>query len=148
MHTKICNFQRLQMASFVDDCACATCGHACNYKHTQTAGNGVPSGAILSHMATESLSQVSAPAESEEGATLPLVLTTLAGEEIPSSKVRKYDRLEEFEDAVAECVPNVSQISTFGRTRLRPFEPTILKDPIWDTLRDCTRFNQKLRCPG
>lgn len=105
-------------------------------------------GRLLTPMATESLSQVSAPAESEEGATLPLVLTTLAGEEIPSSKVRKYDRLEEFEDAVAECVPNVSQISTFGRTRLRPFEPTILKDPIWDTLRDCTRFNQKLRCPG
>ena len=32
-------------------------------------------------MATESLSQVSAPAESEERATVQLALTTLAGEE-------------------------------------------------------------------
>ena len=45
-------------------------------------------GLLPTPMANESLSQVSTPAESEEGATtLPLVLTTLAGEEIRKERL-------------------------------------------------------------
>ena len=48
---------------------------------------------------------------------------------------------------MVECLPTVSQIATFGCELdfVHPSTQKLLKDPIWDTLRLCTRFNLVVR---
>ena len=72
-----------------------------------------------------------------------LILTTLAGEEAQLTiELQEPDRLQEFECAVLEQLPEIGESSTFG------FELDFicrnsqqkLVDPIWHTLRDCNCF--------
>ena len=78
-------------------------------------------------------SQVSTPAD-----TFQLTLVTLAGEEIQLPiDLREHDRLDELEDAVVECLLALDFV--------HPSTQKLLKDPIWDTLSDCTRFNLVVR---
>ena len=63
--------------------------------------------------------QAGTPAETEDGATLLLTLTTLAGEEIQLLNNWEHDRLDELEDAVVDCLPAVSQIFCTGGAAMR-----------------------------
>ena len=94
-------------------------------------------------MATGNPSQASTPVGTEEATTYQITLVTLAGEEIQRPiELREFDRLDEFENSVVECLPTVSQIVTFGCELdfVNPNAQAILCDPIWDTLRECNRF--------
>ena len=66
-------------------------------------------------MAARSPSQASTPVGAEEATTYQRRLVTLAGDEIQLPiELQEFDRLEEFENSVAEYLPKVSQIATVG----------------------------------
>ena len=75
--------------------------------------------------------------------TICLILATLAGEETQLTiELQEFDRLQEFENAVLEQLPEIGESSTFcceldfvcRNSQQR------LVDPIWHTLRDCNCF--------
>ena len=79
---------------------------------------------------------------------LQLMLTTLSGEEIQVViDLQEFDRLDEFETAVLEQLPIIGGHSTSGSELAFVHKDTgeILANPIWDTLRDCNRFNLVVR---
>ena len=72
-----------------------------------------------------------------------LILTTLSGEEAQLTiELQEYDRLQEFESAVLEQLPEIGDNSTFGCELdfLCCNSQQKLVDPIWHTLRDCNCF--------
>ena len=74
---------------------------------------------------------------------LHLILTTLSGEEVQLTvELQEFDRLQEFESAVLEQLPEIGDSSTFGCELdfLCCNSQQKLVDPIWHTLRDCNRF--------
>ena len=74
---------------------------------------------------------------------LHLILTTLAGEETQLTiELQEFDRLQEFESAVLEQLPQIGESSTFGCELdfvCRDSQQK-LADPIWHTLRDSNCF--------
>ena len=72
-----------------------------------------------------------------------LILTTLAGEEARLTiELQEFDRLQEFESAVLEQLPEIGESSTFGCELdfvCRNSQQKLV-DPIWHTLRDCNSF--------
>ena len=72
-----------------------------------------------------------------------LILTTLSGEEAQLTiELQEFDRLQEFESAVLEQLPEIGNSSTFGCELdfLCCNSQQKLVDPIWHTLRDCNCF--------
>ena len=72
-----------------------------------------------------------------------LILTTLAGEEAQLTiELQEFDRLQEFECAVLEQLPEIGESSTFGCELdfICRNSQQKLVDPIWHTLRDCNCF--------
>ena len=72
-----------------------------------------------------------------------LILTTLAGEEAQLTiELQEFDRLQEFESAVLEQLPEIGESSTFGCELdfVCCNSQQKLVDPIWHTLRDCNCF--------
>ena len=77
-----------------------------------------------------------------------LLLTTLSGEELQVIiDLQEFDRLDEFETAVLEQLPTIGGSSAFGRelTFVQRDTGQLLTNPIWDTLRDCSRFHLVVR---
>ena len=72
-----------------------------------------------------------------------LISTTLAGEEAQlTMELQEFDRLQEFESAVLEQLPEIGESRAFGG-ELDFFcrnSQQKLVDPIWHTLRDCNCF--------
>ena len=79
----------------------------------------------------------------ERSMILHLILTTLAGEETQLTiELQEFDRLQEFESAVLEQLPEIGESSTFGCELdfvCRDSQQKLV-DPIWHTLRDCNCF--------
>ena len=76
------------------------------------------------------------------------MLTTLSGEEVQVViDLQEFDRLDELETAVLEQLPTIGGHSAFGSELVFVNKDTgaILANPIWDTLRDCNRFNLVVR---
>ena len=76
------------------------------------------------------------------------MLTTLAGEDIQIVvDLQEFDRLDEFETAVLEQLPTIGGNSAFGSELAFVHKDTgeLVANPIWDTLRDCNRFNLVVR---
>ena len=74
---------------------------------------------------------------------LHLILTTLAGEETQLTiELQEFDRLQEFESAVLEQLPEIGESSTFGCELdfVCHDSQEKLVDPIWHTLRDSNCF--------
>ena len=72
-----------------------------------------------------------------------LVLATLSGTIVNVSvSVAKYDRLEDLEDHVVDCLASVADLTVFGRTIdfLHAGTQTYLVDPIWDQLRQNAEY--------
>ena len=72
-----------------------------------------------------------------------LILTTLSGEEAQLTiELQEFDRLQEFESAVLEQLPEIGDSSTSGCELdfLCCTSQQKLVDPIWHTLRDCNCF--------
>ena len=93
-------------------------------------------------------SQTSSLASNERSLVLQPILTTLSGEEVQIViALQEFDRIDEFETAVLEQVRNIGGYSTFGSELVFVNKDTggILTNPIWDTLRDCNRFNLVVR---
>ena len=66
-------------------------------------------------MAAACRSQPSTPAETEDGATCQLTLTTLAGNDIlMPTNIREHDLFEALEDLIVELLPTVSQIDNLA----------------------------------
>ena len=99
--------------------------------------SGVP--AMLADHISVSTSQWS----EERSMIIHLILTTLAGEEAQLTiELQEFDRLQEFEDAVLEQLPEIGESSTFGCELdfvCRNSQQKLV-DPIWQTLRDCNCF--------
>ena len=73
-----------------------------------------------------------------------LILTTLAGEEAQLTiELQEFDRLQEFESAVLEQLPEIGESSTFGceLNFVCCNSQQKLVDPIWHTLRECNCFS-------
>ena len=89
-------------------------------------------------MLADHISVASSPWSDERSMVLHLILTTLAGEEIQLTiELQEYDRLQEFESAVLEQLPQIGESSTFGcelKFICRGSQQK-LADPIWHTLR-------------
>ena len=100
-------------------------------------------------MVGDTWSQTSSLVSNERQLVLQLLLTTLSGEDIQVViDLQEFDRLEdEFETAVLEQLPTIGGHSTFGSELVFVHKDTgeILANPIWDTLRDCNRFNLVIR---
>ena len=99
-------------------------------------------------MAKRSPSQASTPVDTEADTTYQLTLVTLAGDEIQLPiELQEFDRLDEFENSVAEYLPKVRQIATFGCELdfVHPNTLAVLCDPVWDTLHECNRFTLVVR---
>ena len=79
----------------------------------------------------------------ERSMILHLILATLAGEETQLTiELQEFDRLQEFESAVLEQLPEIGDSSTFGCELdfvCRDSQQKLV-DPIWHTLRDCNCF--------
>ena len=94
------------------------------------------------------VSQTSSLVSNERQLVLQLLLTTLSGEELQVIiDLQEFDRLDEFETAVLEQLPAIGGHSTFGSefAFVQTDTGRILKNPIWDTLRDCNRFHLIVR---
>ena len=79
----------------------------------------------------------------ERSMVIHLILTTLAGEEAQLTiELQEYDRLQEFENAVLEQLPELGTSSTFccELDFVCRNSQQKLVDPIWQTLRDCNCF--------
>ena len=94
-------------------------------------------------MTAESGSMTSSQWSDERSMILHLILTTLAGEETQLTiELQEFDRLQEFESAVLEQLPEIGESSTFGCELdfvCRDSQQKLV-DPIWHTLRDCNCF--------
>ena len=94
-------------------------------------------------MTAESGSMTSSPWSDERSMVLHLILTTLAGEETQLTiELQEFDRLQKFESAVLEQLPQIGESSTFGCELdfvCRDSQQK-LADPIWHTLRDSNCF--------
>ena len=79
----------------------------------------------------------------ERSMIIHLILTTLAGEETQLTiELQEFDRLQEFESAVLEQLPEIGESSTFGCELdfvCRNSQQKLV-GPIWHTLRDCNCF--------
>ena len=94
-------------------------------------------------MVGDTWSQTSSLISNERQLVLQLLLTTLSGEEIQVViDLQEFDRLDE-----SETVPTIGGHSTFGSELAFVHKDTgeMLANPIWDTLRDCNRFNPVVR---
>ena len=99
-------------------------------------------------MVGDTVSQTSSLVSNERQLVLQLLLTTLSGEELQVIiDLQGFDRLDEFETAVLEQLPTIGGHSAFGSELAFVHKDTgeILTNPIWDTLRDCTRFHLVVR---
>ena len=79
----------------------------------------------------------------ERSMTIYLILATLAGEETQLTiELQEFDRLQEFENAVLEQLPEIGESSTFccGLDFVCRNSQQRLVDPTWHTLRDCNCF--------
>ena len=77
-----------------------------------------------------------------------LVLTTLSGTVVEmTTRVAKYDRLEDLEDHVVDYLASVTDLDVFGCTLdfVHPTMQTYLDDPIWEALEKNTQFTIVLR---
>ena len=94
-------------------------------------------------MTVESGSMTSSQWSDERSMVLHLILTTLAGEDTQLTiELQEFDRLQEFESAVLEQLPQIGESSTFGCELdfvCRDSQQK-LADPIWYTLRDSNCF--------
>ena len=89
-------------------------------------------------------SQTSSLVSNERQLVVHLLLTTLAGDEHQVVvDLQEFDRLDEFETAVLEQLPTIGGSSTFGceLTFVQCDTGQLLRNPIWDTLRDCNHFH-------
>ena len=83
-------------------------------------------------------SGTSTPPEREPVMNCRLVLTTLSGVTINVSlSIAKFDRLEDLEDHVMDCLVSVTDLKVFRCSIefLHLATQTYLEDPIWDKLR-------------
>ena len=72
-----------------------------------------------------------------------LMLTTLSGETFQVSlSVAKFDRFEDLEDQVMDCLASVTDLKVFGCSIefLQTATHTYLEDPIWDKLQQGREF--------
>ena len=93
-------------------------------------------------------SQTSSLVSNERQLVLHVLLTTLSGEEHQVIvDLQEFDRLDEFETAVLEQLPTIGGSSTFGceLTFVQRDTGQLLRNPIWDTLRDCNHFHIVVR---
>ena len=94
-------------------------------------------------MLTDHISVSSSQWSDERSMIIHLILTTLAGEEAQLTiELQEFDRLQEFESAVLEQLPEIGESSTFGCELdfvCRNSQQKLV-DPIWHTLRDCNCF--------
>ena len=98
-------------------------------------------------MAADQSSRPSTPAESEDSMACQLILTTLAGNEIPiSMNIAQHDRLAELEDNKVDYA-TVTMSDVFGCEvdLVHPNTQEHLRDPIWNTLRINTSFDLVVR---
>ena len=88
-------------------------------------------------------SQTSSPVSNERQLVVHLLLTSLSGEEHQVVvDLQEFDRLDEFETAVLEELPTIGGSSTFGceLSFVQADTGQLLRNPIWNTLRDCNHF--------
>ena len=88
-------------------------------------------------------SQTSSPVSNERQLVVHLLLTSLSGEEHQVVvDLQEFDRLDEFETAVLEELPTIGGSSTFGceLSFIQADTGQLLRNPIWDTLRDCNQL--------
>ena len=93
-------------------------------------------------------SQTSSLVSNERQLVVHLLLTTLSGEEHQVIvDLQEFDRLDEFETAVLEQLPIIGGSSAFGceLTFVQRDTGHLLRNPIWDTLRDCNHFHIVVR---
>ena len=93
-------------------------------------------------------SQTSSLVSNERQLVVHLQLTSLSGEEHQVIvDLQEFDRLDEFETAVLEQLPTIGENSAFGceLTFVRRDTGQLLRNPVWDTLRDCNRFHIVVR---
>ena len=93
-------------------------------------------------------SQTSSLVSNERQLVVHLQLTSLSGEEYQVIvDLQEFDRLDEFETAVLEQLPTIGGNSAFGceLTFVRRDTGQLLRNPVWDTLRDCNRFHIVVR---
>ena len=94
-------------------------------------------------MLADHISVSSSQWSEERSMVIHLILTTLSGEEAQLTiELQEFDRLQEFESAVLEQLPEIGNSSTFGCELdfLCCNSQQKLVDPIWHTLRDCNSF--------
>ena len=94
-------------------------------------------------MLADHISVSSLQSSEERSMVIHLILTTLSGEEAQLTiELQEFDRLQEFESAVLEQLPEIGDSSTFGCELdfLCCNSQQKLVDPIWHTLRDCNCF--------
>ena len=94
-------------------------------------------------MLADHISVSSSQWSEERSMVIHLILTTLSGEEAQLTiELQEFDRLQEFESAVLEQLPEIGDSSTFGCELdfLCCNSQQKLVDPIWHTLRDCNCF--------
>ena len=99
-------------------------------------------------MHCDAVSQTSSLVSNERQLVLQLLLTTLSGEEHQVIiDLQEFDRFDEFETAVLEQLPTIGGSSTFGCefTFVQRETGQLLRNPIWDTLRDCNHFHLVVR---
>ena len=105
-------------------------------------------------MHCDMVSQTSSLVSNDRHLVLQLLLTTLSGEEHQVIiDLQEFDRFDEFETAVLEQLPTIGGSSTFGCefTFVQRETGQLLRNPIWDTLRDCNHFHlvvRQCRCRG
>ena len=130
--------------------------------HGQVSKDGYPSScpsacqaqipsAVAVHSAAmhgDMVSQTSSLVSNERQLVLQLLLTTLSGEEHQVIiDLQEFDRLDEFEHAVLEQLPTIGGSSTFGceLTFVQRDTGQLLRNPVWDTLRDRNQFHLVVR---
>ena len=78
------------------------------------------------------------PPEKEPVMECSLMLTTLSGEIFQISlSVAKFDRFEDLEDQVVDCLVSITDLKVLGCCIdfLQTATQTYLEDPIWDKLQ-------------
>ena len=89
------------------------------------------------------LSRASTPPENEPVMDCCLVLTALSGMTTHVSlSVAKFDRFEDLEDQVMDCLASVTDLKVFGCSIdfLHLATQTYLEDPIWDKLQQSMEY--------
>ena len=89
-------------------------------------------------MELDDSSMISTPPEKEPVMEYSLLLTALSGEIFQVSlSVAKFDRFEDLEEQVVDCLVSVTDLKVFGCLIdfLQTATQTYLEDPIWDKLQ-------------